>query len=432
MSAGPVSRIGDILVETYRIERLVGEGGMGSVYEARHLRLPKRFAVKFLNLNLLDSTEALVRFRREAEIIATLEHPNLVSVFDYNVTDDGVPYVVLEFLDGEHLGKRIARGRIPLAEAMEIIAPVVQALAVAHAREIVHRDLKPENIVLCKGGLVKVVDFGIAKIRGGAELTANNTVLGTVPYMAPEQLFGSQVDARADQFALGAIVYEMLSGEMAFGGPQSVPEIAARVAHHQPAPIAGVSPAVCGAVFQAIAKDAEARFPSVHSFFLALVEAASRPDEGPVPDVSAATDDELPPLEGEATSISRLPLAAASTLDAHHPPLGDDGDDEDALAPPPQARPERVAPAVPRVAASTVPSMPVEATGLTRLPTVRDMPTVVTEQISSGDDELPSGNTATGVQAPQLRGSATRMWLVVGIVVVVLAGIGIRLLLVNP
>jgi serine/threonine-protein kinase len=130
MAAVPkINRTGQVLVDTYRIERLLAEGGMGSVYEARHLRLPKRFAIKFLNLNLLNSAEALARFRREAEIIATLDHPNIVSLLDYNVTDDGVPFIVLEFLDGEHLAKRIARGKLPLDEALRIVAPVVHALS---------------------------------------------------------------------------------------------------------------------------------------------------------------------------------------------------------------------------------------------------------------------------------------------------------------
>src|SRR5690349_3080044 len=126
------SRVGQILVETYRIERLIAEGGMGSVYEAKHIRLPKRFAVKFLNVSLVDNAEAQARFKREAEIIAALDHPHIVSLLDYNVTDDGVPFIVLEFLDGEHLGKRIGRGKLPLAETMRILAPVVQALSSAH------------------------------------------------------------------------------------------------------------------------------------------------------------------------------------------------------------------------------------------------------------------------------------------------------------
>ena len=298
--------IGSVLVETYRIERLIGEGGMGRVYEASHLRLPKRFAVKMLNLSMLGNLEALLRFRREAEIVATLDHPSIVTLLDYNLTEEGVPYVVLEYLDGEHLGKRLGRGPLSLGEAMRIVVPVAQALHSAHQKDIVHRDLKPENIIILRNEGVKVVDFGIAKIRGGMELTGVNTILGTVPYMAPEQLVGGKVDARADQFALGAIVFEMLTGEMAFGAP-SVPAAAARVAHHHPPPITGLPDEVNQAIGRALSKRAEERFPSVEAFMKALVEAASRRE--PTSFAELADEEGLPPLAGEATAVSRVPLA---------------------------------------------------------------------------------------------------------------------------
>ena len=338
------NRVGQVLVETYRIERLIAEGGMGSVYEASHLRLPKRFAVKFLNLNLVNNAEAQARFRREAEIIATLDHPNIVNLMDYNLTSEGVPFIVLEYLDGEHLGKRISRGKLTLAEAMRVVSPVVGALGAAHARNIVHRDLKPENIVLCRGGeLVKVVDFGIAKIRDGQELTAVNMILGTIPYMAPEQLFGSAVDARTDQFGLGAILYEMLSGEMAFGGPASVPEVAARVAHHQPPFVPGVPRAVNEVLFQAMAKLADARFPTVKAFLEALIEAASRPDEPPV--IVDLAEEGLPELAGEATAISIAPSAPPSTAAQQHEARASLGDDDTGSRPAATSTAERSAPA---------------------------------------------------------------------------------------
>jgi serine/threonine protein kinase len=357
------NRIGQILVETYRIERLIAEGGMGGVYEARHLRLPKRFAVKFLNLALIANTEAQARFRREAEIIAELDHPNIVSLLDYNLTDEGVPYIVLEYLDGEHLGKRVMRGAIPLGEALKVLAPVVAALQAAHARGVVHRDLKPENIVLCKDEQVKVVDFGIAKIRDGQELTRLNTILGTVPYMAPEQLFGAEVSSRTDQFALAAIVYEMLTTEMAFGGPTSVPEVAARVAHYQPPDVPGVPAAVNAALFQALAKDPDARFPSVSDFLEAMVAGAYQLDEpAPLPDL-AEEDDDLPPLPGEVTTISLLvpstpprrapPLVARATVTPPAPVIVEEAAPArdappPAVAPPVTALPARRAATAPR------------------------------------------------------------------------------------
>ena len=269
-----MDRTGAVLVDTYRIERLIAEGGMGAVYEASHLRIPKKFAVKFLKVSLLDNSIALLRFRREAEVIATLDNPHIVTLFDYNITEDGVPYTVLEYLEGEHLGDRVARGRLPLADVLRISEAVAGALAAAHDKGVVHRDLKPENVILCTHGAVKVVDFGIAKLRGGQELTAFNSILGTITYMAPEQLMAGQIDARADQFALGAIVYEMLSGDMPFGSEGSIPEIAERVLRQQPPPIPGYPQPVLDVLLRAMSKEADKRYANVAEFSDALKEVA--------------------------------------------------------------------------------------------------------------------------------------------------------------
>jgi serine/threonine-protein kinase len=149
-----VDRVGAVLVETYRITRLIAEGGMGDVYEAQHVRVPKKFAVKFLKGALVDKAEALARFRREAEIIATLDHPNIVTLFDYNIGEDGIPYIVLEFLDGDHLGRVIAGGALSLAHALRIVDSVARALEAAHKLDVIHRDLKPENVILCTNGTI--------------------------------------------------------------------------------------------------------------------------------------------------------------------------------------------------------------------------------------------------------------------------------------
>jgi serine/threonine-protein kinase len=299
-----VDRVGGVLVETYRLERLIAEGSMGSVYEARHLRIPKRFAVKFLRIGLEENREALERFRREAEVVAGLDHPNIVEIYDYNVADDGSPYIVLEYLDGEHLAARLrAGGGVAVAEALPIVAAVASALSMAHAREVIHRDLKPENIVLCADGGVKVVDFGVAKLRGAPELTAVNTIVGTVPYMAPEQLMGGVLDARVDQYALAAIAYEMLAGHMAFDGSGSVADVARRVLTHVPPFIAGVPQAVNEVIFRGMARARDDRFASVAEFGAALADAAAV-KEPSLPEGAHADVDELPPLAGEATRIT--------------------------------------------------------------------------------------------------------------------------------
>ena len=322
-----VDRVGGVLVETYRLERLIAEGSMGSVYEARHLRIPKRFAVKFLRIDLMENAEALKRFQREAEVVAGLDHPNIVEIYDYNVTDDGSPYIVLEYLDGQHLARRLhAGGKLALDEVQRIVSAVGSALSVAHAREVIHRDLKPENIVLCADGNVKVVDFGVAKLRGAPELTAVNTIVGTVPYMAPEQLMGGVLDGRIDQYALAVIAYEMLAGEMAFDGSGAVADVARRVLTHVPPFVAGVPQAVNEVIFRGMSRAADERYASVSEFVTALEQAAAV-KEPSLPD--AKPEDELPPLAGEAT---RVTLADGSVGE----PRAGDSDAEDPPAPPPE------------------------------------------------------------------------------------------------
>jgi serine/threonine-protein kinase len=317
-----VDRVGGVLVETYRLERLIAEGSMGSVYEARHLRIPKRFAVKFLRIDLMENVEALKRFQREAEVVAGLDHPNIVEIYDYNVTDDGSPYIVLEYLDGEHVGARLSRlGKLGLDEGLRILGDVARALDVAHAKNVIHRDLKPENIVLCSDGTTKVVDFGVAKIRGAPELTAVNTIVGTVPYMAPEQLMGGVLDARVDEYALAVIAYEMLSGGMAFDGSGAVADVARRVLTHVPPFVPGVGQAVNEVLFRGMARAADERFSSVRDFMTAL-ELAAAVKEPSLPEPKL--DDELPPLAGEATRITvagdAATQAAAAAADAEDPP----------------------------------------------------------------------------------------------------------------
>jgi eukaryotic-like serine/threonine-protein kinase len=172
--------VGHVLDATYRIERLLGKGGMAYVYAVSHVRLPRRFALKVITAPIAQGSEYVMRFRREAEILAELEHPNLVAVNDWNITPDGKPYLVMELLSGEDLAQCLHRtGALPTKVALSIFSQVAEALQVAHARSIVHRDLKPANIFLCKNGVVpyfaKVLDFGIAKSaqHAGGAVTEN-------------------------------------------------------------------------------------------------------------------------------------------------------------------------------------------------------------------------------------------------------------------
>jgi serine/threonine-protein kinase len=303
-----MERVGQVLVETYRVERLVAEGGMAAVYEARHLRVPKRFAVKFLRHQLQNHAEALARLRREAEIIATLEHPNIVQLIDYNVTDDGLPYIVLEFLDGENLGERLARdGRIGLVETLKIARQVASALEAAHARDITHRDLKPENIFLTRDGQVKVLDFGVAKLRRAPELTAMNVVVGTVGYMSPEQISGKEVDPRTDQFALASIVYAMLAGQPAFEIDGPVVMQATRILTHRPPPVDGVSPAVNAALERGLSKNPFERYATVTELVESLIAAAGATVQQRISqefDVAPTTDTAASDLPAMKTTVS--------------------------------------------------------------------------------------------------------------------------------
>jgi len=298
--------VGSVIAGTYTIEALIGRGGMGAVFLASHNRLPgKQVAIKVLHTDS-DDEEILIRFRREAEIASRLGHPNIVGVSDFNISEEGMPYLVLEYLAGESLAQRIKRGPMPVEQVLPIIRQVSSALAAAHREGIVHRDLKPQNIFLCPTEVdgrtvevAKVLDFGISKIRGSQTVkTQDNSLLGTPQYMAPEQATGQHtaVDERTDIFALGAIVYEMLVGHPAFSGA-SIPEVVFKVVYEEPKPLSEVAPgtpaSVVAAVQKAMAKPADQRFPTVNAFVEGLtgepLSAFRSHSSIPVPDTGFAS-----------------------------------------------------------------------------------------------------------------------------------------------
>jgi eukaryotic-like serine/threonine-protein kinase len=272
---------GTVLQETYEIVRPVGAGGMGEVYEARHARLPGRFAVKVLTARVTAGSPDFLRFRREAEIASSLRHPHIVQVVDFNQAADGNPYIVMEFLDGEDLAAVMARaGGLAPPRVAAIVEQVASALAAAHGRGIVHRDLKPQNVFLVpvpgqEREWAKVVDFGISKVKTALSLTGEARLVGTPQYMAPEQAQGhpDAVDGRTDEFALAVMAYEMLSGQTAFAG-DSVPAVLYKVAHEALPPLAGrvsgVTAAVDAVLARALAKDKQDRYTSVLEFASAL------------------------------------------------------------------------------------------------------------------------------------------------------------------
>jgi len=234
--------IGATLSESYEIVGVLGEGGMGRVYRARHRRLPnKQYAIKMLHHDLARQPEVVARFQREAEAVAALEHPNIVGVYDVNSAPDGRPYLVQELLEGVELAAHLDRvGRLPPASAVAIVRQICHALGAAHARGIVHRDVKPENVILM-GDLatptVKMLDFGISKVaEAETALTKTGVVMGTPAYMAPEQARGDRVDARADIYAVGAILYRAVTGRKPFEGLEAMATLTAVLVEEPPRP----------------------------------------------------------------------------------------------------------------------------------------------------------------------------------------------------
>jgi len=283
---------GQIIAGRYEVVRLLGEGGMGQVFEARHVDLDKPVAIKFLARDLADNEDLLERFRREARITASLRHANIVEVTDFGVTGDGLPYLVMEYLSGESLSAILEReGPLPVSAARKIMLQVLSGLSEAHSQSIVHRDLKPDNVFLDEvkghGRIIKILDFGISKMAGGTEgenpaLTKTGTVMGTPFYMSPEQVMGNtSVDIRSDIYACGVILFEMLTGRRPFDG-ETHNEVIVRIMS-DPVPDMStfrpdIDPEIAAITLRAISRDPEKRFASAEDFARAL----ESPDfEGP-------------------------------------------------------------------------------------------------------------------------------------------------------
>ena len=274
---------GVLLQGTYQILHALGTGGMGKVYAASHARLPGLFAIKALHKEFSTNENAVVRFRGEAEIMAGLRHPNIVQVFDFNLAEDGTPYLAMEFIEGSNLGERLRAGdRFAPARVARIVAQIANALDAAHRHGVVHRDLKPENIMLMspdgQEDFIKVVDFGISKAVGAHRITAETTILGTPQFMAPEQAQGrhDEVDHRTDQFALAAMTYTLLAGCEPFRGTDPV-AVLYQVVHEEPEPVANRVDWPCCRVDtvlrKAMSKNIADRYLSTLEFSTALLAA---------------------------------------------------------------------------------------------------------------------------------------------------------------
>ncbi|MEP7339379.1 MAG: protein kinase [Acidobacteriota bacterium] len=294
------SLVGRVIDGKYRIESLLAEGGIGSIYRARRVLIGDQVAIKTLQADWDSDTEMLERFRREAQTAARLKHPNVVTIHDFGRTSDGQLYLVMELVEGRNL-RELMRGREPLAAdfVAEILEQISAALDEAHRHGIVHRDLKPENIVLSEviaGWRVKVLDFGIAHWRdlaaGVATLTQTGAVLGTPRYMSPEQCMGQEIDGRSDVYTLGVMLFEMLTGAPPFNSPTMVELISQHLHQKPPTPRTlnpDISPAIEQIILQALSKQREARQPSAGTLARQFT-AALRPSQPLAATPPAATD----------------------------------------------------------------------------------------------------------------------------------------------
>lgn len=321
MSSAEVSPVkaGDILADKYKVDRVLGIGGMGVVVQAHHLQLEERVAIKFLLPDALNNEEAVERFGREARAAVKIKSEHVARVTDVGTLANKSPYMVMEFLEGEDLGQVLDRGNVQIDDAVDFVLQACEAIAEAHSLGIVHRDLKPANLFVTRRAdgstCVKVLDFGISKIvvagdsQQNMSMTKTTAVMGSPLYMSPEQMRSARyTDARSDIWSIGVILYELLTGDVPFHG-ESVPELCMAVLTEEP-PLAsakrhGVSPGLDQVIQKCLAREPVNRYQTVGELALALVDFAPKRSR-----LSAQ----------RAASIGRGPSGAAVVLESIPPP----------------------------------------------------------------------------------------------------------------
>ena len=339
-----------VIAGRYELGKLVGSGGMAEVYIAQDAVLGRKVAIKVLNEDLANNKKFLARFQQEARSASSLTHPNIVKVLDAGeetVTDaDGTEhvraYMVMEYVEGLELSKLVARGPLKVPEAVRVAGEILSAVEFAHSAGIVHCDIKPDNIMITRQGNVKVLDFGIARAAAAAfdDLAQTTSVLGTAAYFSPEQAQGKKVDIRTDIYAIGVVLFEMLTGKVPFEGDTAV-AVAHQHIHAQPvAPSTfntKVTPALDAVVLQALSKAPKDRYQSTQAFGTALQDAASGkvvvPEAKPEPIEELLGPISEPALEKTDTSSNELPAEFAFLF-------GDDPQTAPTLVQPEEFRPE--------------------------------------------------------------------------------------------
>ena len=306
-------------INNYELRELVGDGAMGVVYLAEHPILRRRVAVKLLKRQYLESPSLVTRFVNEARAAAAIHHPNVIEVIDVGLVEEEIPYIMMEYLDGEPLSRRLARERLGVGKAVDIAIQAARAVAASHAIEIIHRDLKPENLFLVPdpmspgGERVKVLDFGIAKLRpdwAGSDgpKTRTGVIFGTPAYMSPEQCRGlnDEVDVSTDIYALGCILFEMLCGRAPYISPGWGDVLMMHMSDEIPVASAEnsrVPPAIDQVIRTALAKKKADRYPSMREMNRALAQSRNAVQDTPAPQVR--TDPQIPAVvlgaDGEAS-----------------------------------------------------------------------------------------------------------------------------------
>ncbi|MFO0748159.1 MAG: protein kinase [Myxococcota bacterium] len=320
----PESLIGRELDKKLTLTGVLGQGGMGVVYRARQHSMDREVAVKVLHPGFANDAEAVRRFLHEARAATRLDHPNVITVFDFGRSEDGLLYIVMEMLVGHNLGAEVDNARIAPTRAVHILTQVSDALHHAHERGLIHRDMKPENVFLVhgsalRGDFVKVLDFGIAMMRaqeGLDRITRTGSVCGTPAYMSPEQVMGDQIDARSDVYSLGVVAFEMLTGVHPMKGDTPMRQMLAHL--EQPVPsfaavgAGSVPPALEAAVRRAMEKKRELRTPTALAFANELVAALG---SGAAPDGATTSQGVQPPTSSERNALADTGIAAAPPLE---------------------------------------------------------------------------------------------------------------------
>src|ERR671915_1836648 len=268
--------IGTLIGERFKLEEKVGSGGMSSVYRAFDPTLERLVAIKLMHRDISSDPDQLERFRREARAVARLNHPHVVTVIDAG-EDEGAPYIVFEYVEGETLKERIRRlGRLPVPEAVAYAIEIGRALECAHSNKLVHRDVKPQNVLIDSEGRAKVTDFGIARSLEAEGLTATGRVLGTTDYVSPEQALGEQVTPQSDLYSLGICLYEMLTGDVPFKADSQVAVAMKHVREQMPdvqARRPQISAALAAVVERSTAKEMRNRYATAEEMVAELEQA---------------------------------------------------------------------------------------------------------------------------------------------------------------